>query len=131
MKLWKWFLVISTASIFAQIILAGLMFMGFSYFHTTFGHLIFFPILITLILAWRQKAGRLAIGLIGITFVLYLIQAEVLAHAASQAGLVLATNNIGLLAHGINALILYTLSLIVTVWAIRRTEVKQTPSMQS
>lgn len=120
MKLWKWFLVVSTAAIFFQIILAGLMFMGFTYFHTFFGHIIFFPILITLILAWRQKAGRLALGLIGIIFVVYLIQAEVLAHAASASGLSLTTSNVGLLAHGVTAIILYTLSLSVTVWAVRQ-----------
>ena len=131
MKLWKWFLLISTVAIFTQIVLAGLMFMGFTYFHTTFGHLIFFPILIALILAWRQKAGRLATRLIGIIFVVVLIQAEPLAHFARLAGLVLATNNLALLAHGINALILYTLSLSVTVWAVRQPEVKQTSSIQS
>jgi len=99
------------------------MFMGFGFLHTTFGYLIFFPILVTLILAWRQKAGRLAVGFIGIIFVLYLVQAEVLAHFAS---LDLTPTNVGLLAHGINALVLYTLTLSVTVWALRRPEAKQT-----
>ena len=62
MKLWKWFMVISAAAIFIQILLAGLMFMRFTLLHTTFGHVIFFPLLITLILAWRQKAGRSALS---------------------------------------------------------------------
>lgn len=127
MKLWKWFLVVSAASIFIQIFLAGLMFMGFGLLHTSFGHLIFFPLLVTLILAWRQKAGRTAVGLVGIILILDLIQAEPLAHNAS---LNLATSNIGLLAHGVNALILYTLTLAVTVWAVRGSEPKPTP-MQS
>ena len=131
MKLWKWFLLISTVAIFAQIVLAGLMFMGFTYFHTTWGHLIFIPILITLILAWRQQAGQMATRLIWIILVVDLIQAEPLAHSAYLAGLVLSTSNLALLAHGINALILYTLSLSVTVWAVRRPEVKQTASVQT
>ena len=128
MKLWKWFLVISAAAIFIQIVLAGLMFMGFTLFHTTFGHLIFIPLLITLILAWRQKAGRWAVRLIGIIFVLDLLQAEPLAHNAS---LTLATTNLGLLAHGINALVLYTLTLGVTVWALRRPDVKLVTAAQA
>ena len=122
MKLWKWFLVVSAAAIFIQIVLAGLMFMGFTLLHTTFGHIIFLPLLITLILAWRQKAGRSAVGLIGVIFVLYVVQAEVLGAFASLA---LATTNLGLLAHGVNALVLYTLTLGVTVWALRRPDVKQ------
>jgi hypothetical protein len=131
MKLWKWFLVISAAAIFVQIVLAGLMFMGFTFFHTTFGHIIFFPLLITLILAWKQKAGRSAVGLIGMIFVLDLIQAEPLAHSAHLAGLDLSTTNVALLAHGINALVLYTLTLSVTIWALRRPEAKQTASVQN
>ncbi len=111
-----------------QIVLAGLMFMGFGYLHTSFGHAIFLPILVALILAWRQKAGRLALGFIGIISVLYLVQAEVLAQIAS---LNLATTNLGLLAHGINALVLYTLTLSVSVWALRQPEAKQTASVQS
>jgi len=105
------------------------MFMGFGFLHTSFGHLIFLPILVTLILAWRQKAGRLAVGFIGIIFVLYLVQAEVLAHSATLAGLDLTPTNVALLAHGINALVLYTLTLSVTVWALRRPEAKQTASV--
>ncbi len=53
LKLWKWFLVISAAAIFIQIVLAGLMFMGFGYLHTSFGYAIFLPILVAIILAWR------------------------------------------------------------------------------
>jgi len=106
------------------------MFMGFGYLHKTFGHLIGLPILVTLILAWRQKAGRLAVGFIGIIFVLTLVQAEPLAHFASLAGLDLTPTNVALLAHGINALVLYTLTLSVTVWALRRPEAKQTASVQ-
>ncbi len=128
MKLWKWFLVISAAAIFLQIVLAGLMFMGFTYLHTTFGHAIFLPILITLILAWRQRAGRRVVGLVGIIFVLYIIQAEVL---AQQASLELTTTNLGLLAHGINALILYTLTLGVTIWALKRPDAKASPGLQT
>jgi hypothetical protein len=130
MKLWKWFLVISAAAIFVQIVLAGLMFMGFGYLHTVFGHLIFFPILVTLILAWRQKAGRRALGFIGIIFGLDLVQAEPLAHFAKLSGLDLATTNVALLAHGINALVLYTLTLSVTVWALRRPEAKASATAQ-
>ena len=128
MKLWKWFLVVSAAAIFIQIVLAGLMFMGFTLLHTSFGHIIFFPLLITLILGWRQKAGRPAVGLIGIIFVLYLLQAEILGAFAS---LTLSPTNLGLLAHGINALVLYTLTLGVTVWALRRPDVKQVTVAQS
>jgi len=128
MKLWKWFMVISAAAIFIQILLAGLMFMGFTLLHTTFGHVIFFPLLITLILAWRQKAGRSALGLIGIIFVAYIVQAEVLGAFAS---LDLAPTNLGLLAHGVNALVLYTLTLGVTVWALRRPDVKQMTAVQA
>ncbi len=76
----------------------------------------------------ETKAGKLAVGFIGIIFVLYLVQAEVLAQFAS---LNLATTNLGLLAHGINALVLYTLTLSVSVWALRQPEAKQIASVQS
>ncbi len=119
MRLWVWSLVISTAAIFTQILLAGLFIMGFPVvnFHISLGHGLQLLLLISLILAWRQKAGRRMVYLISTVFLLAVIQANAVAIFVEP---VFTPTNTILIIHGIIALILYTSSVIVTVIGFRQ-----------
>lgn len=117
MRLWKWLLIVSTGSIFIQIVLAGLMFLGLTNLHTGLpGVAVFFLLVVTAIVAWRAKAGRRMLGLLGIIFVLFMIQVFLGGGASTR----LEPTDLALVAHGVNALILYTLTLAVTISAVRR-----------
>ncbi len=119
---------VTAGAIYVQMILGGIMLIErTANIHVYFGHGITFLALIAAILLWRVKPRSKFLRRGGILFLILVgLQTEVLGPAITTTGLpwfnpsLLSLNDqLILAAHGMNAAVVFAISVALSVWAVR------------